>query len=499
MSLRVKLSIVALIEVIATAAIIGFFAFRQSKQETEALAREIMRAKTDYVFTLLETYDAIHGSPTEELIQRIRSVRLFDEGYITVLSNAPESRGVLLVHPSSEGQNLLQLPGFPHIKRIIDDIEASGRQHGIDKFILYQQGSDARGRRGEEKIGYYKYFAPWAWIVLTTSYTKDVYKSTASVRNGIIDAVIFVGLIAVILVNVTVQRMFRPLQNLTETIQEVAAGKLDASIAIESRDEIGGLARHFNNMLISLRQNTRVWQELEIARRLQQEMLPSGAPAIAGVDILAHSLPATEVGGDFYDFIMLDENRFAIIIGDVSGKGISGAMGMSSALSALRFAADIAHTTDKILEMVNRRLVRDIQRYMFVAVFLGIYDRREQKLFYTNAGQTMPFICDGEGVRLLPQSDADRFPLGIRPEVEYVQQHIALEPGMELVFYTDGIIELSDDNREPYGFDRLRESIIRHRDKSLPAQRDALLHDAAEFAGTDDYEDDVTLVLFRLE
>ncbi len=499
MSLRIKLSIVALLEVIATAAIIGFFAYRQSKQETEALAREIMRAKTDYVFTLLETYDAIHGAPTEELIQRIRSVRLFEEGYITVLSNAPDSRGVLLIHPSSEGQNLLQLPGFPHIKRIIDDIEASGRQHGMDKFILYQQGSDARGRRGEDKIGYYKYFAPWSWILLTTSYTKDVYKSTESVRNGIIDAVLIVGLIAVILVNVTVQRMFRPLQHLTETIQDVASGNMDASITIESRDEIGGLAKHFNNMLISLRQNTRVWQELEIARRLQREMLPAGPPAIPGVEILAHSLPATEVGGDFYDFILLDENRFAIIIGDVSGKGISGAMGMSSALSALRFAADIAHSTDKILELVNRRLVRDIQRYMFVAVFLGIFDRKEQKFFYTNAGQTMPFLCDDNGVRLLPQSDADRFPLGIRPEVDYVEQAIELKSGMQLIFYTDGIIELADAEREPYGFERLRESISRHREKSLPALRDALLYDAARFAGTDEYEDDVTLVLFRLE
>jgi sigma-B regulation protein RsbU (phosphoserine phosphatase) len=243
-----------------------------------------------------------------------------------------------------------------------------------------------------------------------------------------------------------------------------------------------------------------VWQELEIARRLQREMLPQGQPQLPGTVIEAKSIPATEVGGDFYDIIPLDENRFAIIIGDVSGKGISGAIGMSSAMSALRFAADMQKSTDKILELANQRLVRDIQRTMFVAVFLGIYDRKLRRLFYTNAGQTMPILLRKSKADFLTQSEADRFPLGIRPEVKFMEQEFDIHAGDILVCYTDGIVELAKEagnGYEPYGFDRFKYAIEANANNNLQTMLQGLIEDAGQFSGNVINADDVTLVILK--
>lgn len=291
---------------------------------------------------------------------------------------------------------------------------------------------------------------------MASAYEKDLYARAEAVRTRVVEVIILVGIVSLVLINLVVFRIFRPMRRLISATNEVEAGNLNASISIESEDEIGGLAKHINRMLASIKENTRDWQELEIARRLQTEMLPDGRPKLPGVSIETKSIPATEVGGDFYDFIALDENRFAIVIGDVSGRGISGAIGMSSAISALRFAADICDSTDQILELANRRLVRDTQSYMFIAVFLAIYDRKQKKLNYTNAGQTMPILSKNGQVDFLQQSKADRFPLGIRPEVKFSETAIDIETGDLLVCYTDGIVEMMNGTNELYGFERFK-------------------------------------------
>ncbi|KAA3661124.1 MAG: HAMP domain-containing protein [Calditrichaeota bacterium] len=498
MNLRTKLNLVVLFELIATVSIVGYFALQHSRQETESLSRELLRARTDYAFALCEGYYATDGVPTMELYNRIKAVHIFEEGYITVISMADSSMGELIIHPTGEGQIALDREKFPHVRAMIDEINAGGRHHGTDKFHEYHQGTSARGRQGEAKLGFYKYFAPWDWILLTSSYRADVYSSTDIIRQRIIEVILIVGILSLIFLNLTVQRILRPLQALINVTKKVAAGDLDASIEISTKDEIGGLATHFNEMLSGLKQNTRVWQELEIARRLQREMLPQGRPAVRGLEIEAKSLPATEVGGDFYDFIVLDEHRLGIVIGDVSGKGISGAMVMSSAMSALRFASDQYNDTDKILEFANRLLVRDIQRHMFVAVFFAIYDDRDATLHYTNAGQTMPILYKENTTEFLEQSEADRFPLGIRSEVNYYQNMIKLQPGELLVCYTDGIVELFNPERENYGFERFKASVMQHAQNPLPDLLSNLLADANDFVKDIPYSDDVTIVLIKV-
>jgi sigma-B regulation protein RsbU (phosphoserine phosphatase) len=275
---------------------------------------------------------------------------------------------------------------------------------------------------------------------------------------------------------------------------------LDASIAVESQDEIGKLAQSFNLMLRSIKQNLRMTQEFEIARRMQAQMLPKSAPQFPGVQIAAYSLPATEVGGDFYDFLPLKDDRLGIVVGDVSGKGVSGAMVMTGALSAIRFAAEERQTTHEILERSNRRLVNDIQVNMFVAVFCGILDLSRKILYYSNAGQTMPMLYRNSQASFLPQSEnGDRFPLGIRPQVNFEQMQITLQQGDLLVFYTDGIVDMMNGTAEPFGFERLQQSIQMHVQAPLGELPRRLIADAEKYTGTREHIDDLTLVVLRLE
>jgi sigma-B regulation protein RsbU (phosphoserine phosphatase) len=500
MTLRARLILMALLEIVLTISVVGAVVYYESRKEIEGLARDLLRARTEFAYTLCERYDELYHLPTPELKEAIRKVRIAADGYIAVIQNAPaDKKGELVIHPVDEGRNI-NTPQFLHIQEIIQSIDAAGQADAYSGYKDFRQGTEARGRQGEKKISYYMYYKPWNWILLSTVYERDLFMSADLVKERSIIAIVFIGIVAIFFVTLSIRRMFKPLRQLTTLTHEVAAGNLDASIVVESKDEIGELARSFNFMLRSIKQNLRISQEFDIARRMQSAMLPKTAPEIPGLHISAYSLPATEVGGDFYDFLPIDGNRLGIVVGDVSGKGVSGAMVMTGALSALRFAAEERQTTHEILERSNRRLVNDIQVNMFVAVFCGIFDFTKKILYYTNAGQTMPMLCRNGQISFLPQSEnGDRFPLGIRKQVNFEQMQIALQPGDLLVFYTDGIVDMMNGTAEPYGFTRFEQSIKNHAHLPLTDLPRRLIEDADLYTGSSERMDDLTLVVLRLE
>jgi serine phosphatase RsbU (regulator of sigma subunit)/anti-sigma regulatory factor (Ser/Thr protein kinase) len=500
MTLRAKLILMALLEIALTVSIVGAVIYHESRKEIETLARDLLRARTEFAYALCERYDEQDHQPSPELKEEIRRVRIAADGYIAVIQNAPaEQKGVLAIHPNAEGRNI-NSPEFPHIQEIIQGIDKAGQSDRYAGYKDFRQGTEARGRQGEKKIGYYMYYKSWDWILFSTAYESDIFGRAEAVKERTIVAIAFVGLLAIFLVTLSIRKMFGPLKQLTELTHRVAEGNLDASIAVESKDEIGTLARSFNLMLRSLKQNLRISQEFDIARRMQAEMLPKVAPQISGLRIETCSLPATEVGGDFYDFLPLDGNRLGIVIGDVSGKGVSGAMVMTGALSAIRFAAEERQTSNAILERSNRRLVNDIQVNMFVAVFCGIFDLDKNVLYYSNAGQTMPLLYRNGRVSFLPQSEkGDRFPLGIRTHVKFEQMQIALQPGDLLVFYTDGIVDMVNGTTEPFGFERFQASIKNHANASLTELPQRLVADAESYTGGREHIDDLTLMVVKIE
>lgn len=503
MSFKVKLIVLAILEVMITISVVGWLAFRESKNEIMGLALELLRSKTEVAYLKSSWHASAHGGPDDELKREIAAIPIAKDGYIAVISNklGPEM-GTLVVHPSDIGRNLYN-EQFPHIQEIIDEINRAGRVDGYEGMTRYRQHTGARGRQWEWKIGYYKYFQPYEWILLATGYEKDVYASAGTVLSSTTKAILAVLLLAIVFIYLTIRRMFRPVQTLMAGTERVARGDWDVSLNIRAGDEIGRLAESFDDMVASLRRNARIWHEFNLAREMQARLLPARQPRVPGFDLAARSIPATEVGGDFYDFIPLENDRLAIVLGDVSGKGLTGAMVMTAAMTALRFAAEEHLDPAKVLETANRRLLRDTQRNMFVAVFYGVLDVRKRTLCYVNAGQTMPYLRRGDRVDWLPRpQEGDRFPLGLVPEACYQSCTVELLAEDTLVLYTDGVVEARNGTAETYGFHRLEEA-VKHCSTGTASQVVEELMGAVQsfqsdpVAGDGRYTDDITVVVLQ--
>lgn len=499
MTLKLKLILVSVFLIMVTVAAAGFFGYRESKDEIKKLARELLVSKTEQAYALCDRHYKNSLEPSDELKKEIADLQIAKDGYISVIDNQDgPNKGVLIIHPTDVGKPLYN-DDFPHIRKILDEIDFNDRVSGYSNFTYYRQVTHAKGRQGEKKIGYFKYFAPWHWVILATGYEKDVFSSRDQLRRTLFQIVVFVMLVGVLIVYFIIRQMFKPVQRLTDSTKEVAKGNWDISIDYTSNDEIGILAQSFNRMVRSLRENARMWHEFKVARDMQAQMLPDTYPRVEGLQISAKSIPTKEVGGDFYDFLILEDNMLGIVVGDVSGHGVPAAMVMTAAMGAVRFAAEEKHRTDEVLNMVNTRLNKDIQNHMFVALFYGIFDPKARKLYYTNAGQTMPYIWRKGVIKFLPQADqSDRFPLGIVSSTVYEQLSIELQQGDKLIFYTDGIVDAMNGTYESYGFDRFSDSIKKNSSLQPHELVEKLVYEMEQYSGDSDVHDDVTLVILQL-
>jgi sigma-B regulation protein RsbU (phosphoserine phosphatase) len=236
-------------------------------------------------------------------------------------------------------------------------------------------------------------------------------------------------------------------------------------------------------------------EELAIARDLQQSMLPATCPRIVGFEIAAHSMSAKEVGGDFYDFIELGDGRVGFVVGDVAGKGVSGALVMSSSRSIFRMLSEERMDIGAIMTRANRRTKTDIRPGMFVALLFAVIDQRDRTLRLCSAGQVQPVLAPGQGgaARLL-ETQGDTFPLGILGEAQYQETAVPLAPGDRLVFYTDGIVEAMNPAGEIFGFERLLAVMGEARAGSAGQVLQAVLDAVAGFAGGAAQHDDLTVI-----
>jgi serine phosphatase RsbU (regulator of sigma subunit) len=244
----------------------------------------------------------------------------------------------------------------------------------------------------------------------------------------------------------------------------------------------------------------RMEEELNIARDLQTSMLPSACPEIDGFEIAAYSLSAREVGGDFYDFIEMGENRVGMVVGDVTGKSVSGALVMSASRSIFRMLSEEQMSVGEIMTRANRRTKKDITSGMFVALLYAVLDANDKFLRLCSAGQTQPIYWSSEtGEAKLIETKGDTFPLGILEDAEYEQTRLELVPGDTVVFYTDGIVEAMNDQKEIFGFERLLDVVQRAKSMTAEALLKTILYEVNEFAGETAQHDDLTVIVVSAE
>ncbi|MDX2000277.1 MAG: PP2C family protein-serine/threonine phosphatase [Thermoanaerobaculia bacterium] len=246
---------------------------------------------------------------------------------------------------------------------------------------------------------------------------------------------------------------------------------------------------------IAERERQRV--ELETARRIQSSILPELPPRIAGMDIAHAYLPASEVGGDFYDVLALDDGRLAIAIGDVAGHGVSSGLVMSGAKSALAVQVTFNPEVLAVFETLNRMVYQSARKRLITTLCYALVDPLRREMTFASAGHLYPYVVSQDGrVRAL-QSTA--YPLGVRPELEIAVTKESLEAGDTLVMLSDGIVEAHPENSpEPFGFPRIEKTLSILAQETVDKVRDGLLSELERYVGPVPREDDQTLLVLRI-
>jgi serine phosphatase RsbU (regulator of sigma subunit)/CHASE1-domain containing sensor protein/anti-sigma regulatory factor (Ser/Thr protein kinase) len=236
-----------------------------------------------------------------------------------------------------------------------------------------------------------------------------------------------------------------------------------------------------------------VEQELGTARSIQHALLPKDLPKLEGWKIAYHYQPAREVGGDFYDFLRLDDGRIGLVIGDVSGKGIAAALVMANTQSVLRAVARRGNIAPgRVLAEANEVLYAYIPSGTFVTCFYGVLDPESGQLVYANAGHDPPYVKrDGDAEELRARG----MPLGLMPGMPYDEKEAVLAAGDDLLLYSDGLVEAHDPEGDMFGFPRLGKLIMAKSAGSGEELVEFILAELTRFTGPDsEQEDDITLV-----
>jgi serine phosphatase RsbU (regulator of sigma subunit) len=240
----------------------------------------------------------------------------------------------------------------------------------------------------------------------------------------------------------------------------------------------------------------RAEQELRVARRIQHASLPKEVPELEGWKISPLYRPAREVGGDFYDFHLLPEDRLGLVVGDATGKGVPAALVMSTTCGMLQLAAQALGSSSpgEVLRQVNETLLARIPTNMFVTCFYAILEPKSASLSYANAGHDLPYVQRGGDSEELR---ARGTPLGLMPSMSYEEKEITLKAHEAVLFYSDGLVEAHDPEGEMFGFPRLRALVAEHAEEE-GTLGDFLMEELYSFVGEGwEQEDDITILTLK--
>ena len=304
-------------------------------------------------------------------------------------------------------------------------------------------------------------------------------------------------------------RITSPISHLTEEVASISGGDLDKRIEVKTGDEIETLADAFNQMTASLKtyihdltavtaEKERIGAELNVATQIQHDMLPCIFPAFPErheFDIYATMDPAKEVGGDFYDFFMVDDTHLAVVMADVSGKGVPAALFMVIAKTIIKNQALTGEPLAQVFDRANDQLCENNGEGLFVTAFMGLLDINSGDFTFVNAGHNAPLLRRRGGEYEYLKMDPG-FVLAGLEGMRYESDRLRLEPGDTLFLYTDGVTEALDPNEELFGEDRLKAALNRDEAKELkmnellPYIRAAL----RKFADDAEQADDITML-----
>ncbi|MFC1814488.1 SpoIIE family protein phosphatase [Thermodesulfobacteriota bacterium] len=349
-----------------------------------------------------------------------------------------------------------------------------------------------------------------AALVLITPY-EEILKPARQVKEyleGRIDNLLRVtrlGSYGIILLVVILAFSFsrtvtKPIQALAAGAKRLAAGQFDSRVDIRSRDEFGDMGAVFNNVGPQLKERYQMRHSLTLAKEVQQNLLPQAAPIISGLDIAGESIYCDETGGDYYDFMNIEDapGKISIVVGDVSDHGIPSALLMTTARAFLRQRSALPGSIQGIVTDVNFHLARDVEE-----------SGRFMTLFYCNidlSNYTICWVCAGHDPAIFFDPVKGTFhklagkglPLGVFDNTAYQESRQDIAPGQVIVIGTDGIWETVGSDGEMFGKERLRQVVRSHADESAKEIIKAVIASVNQFCAPRKPDDDLTLVIVKI-
>ena len=319
---------------------------------------------------------------------------------------------------------------------------------------------------------------------------------------------IFFGYLVISIVGAVVLSMIiiRPIKKISHGASVIGQGDLSYRIEVNSSDELGKLAAEFNQMTKMIQESkekeieTRIMNEqLEIARDIQEGLNPMGYYNKNGIQIKGSTKAAKGVGGDYFDYIDIDENRVCALISDVSGKGVPASLVMvmiRTVFTSYISRKDIDCAS--VVKAINDSLSADFAIDKFATLFFMIYNRETEELTFSNAGHG-PLFCYRASENLCTRTALDGVPIGIMEEVDYKQAKVKFHPGDMVVLYTDGITEMRNAAKEEYGLHRVHKLMMDNHHLSAADFLELLVNDDEKFRGDTPPHDDTTAMVFKRE
>ncbi len=436
-----------------------------------------------------------------EWLQHIVSdIQIYHSGYAFLVSHS----GVFISHPNKDwimNESIFSIADAAKNKRL----RQIGRDmiHGGEGFTPV-----ASCFTGKASWLYYAPVKSTGWSVGVVVPDDELF---ADIRNLTLHLMLIGAsgfLLLFLLVVFISKRMTRPISALADVTSEIAQGNLDIHLpAPRSNDEVGELTASFENMrtalkeyILDLKETTaakeRIESELKIAHTIQMSFLPKRFPPFPEkpeFDIYATLIPAKEVGGDLYDFFLIDDEHLFFSIGDVSGKGVPAALFMAVTKTLMKGIAGDHRIPSDILIRTNHELCIDNDAMMFCTVFCGVFNFVTGDMVYASAGHNPPLVIPPEGdpqwLHVIPE-----VMLGVVANADYTTQRITLKPGSRLVLYTDGITEAMDAGKNLYSNDRLEQALRTAANAGAQKLVEHIILSVREFVGAEAQSDDITVL-----
>ena len=298
-------------------------------------------------------------------------------------------------------------------------------------------------------------------------------------------------------------RLTRNVRKLHDGVNDLAKGNYAARVDVNSRDEVGRLATAFNQMASDIEghqklavEQERLKRELELCRQIQNDMLPREPFHATFADIKGISLPAREVGGDFFNYFTMGDGDLAVLVGDVSGKGVSAALTMANVQATLKARLPVMADLAQLVDSIDHDFEKSSPRGVYATLFAAVLDRKTRTLRYVNAGHHPQFVLRVDGSIVgLPSTG---MPIGMLPGQGYVTKEIALNEGDLLFFYTDGAVETENDKGEMFGSERLEALLVAAHNDGVDAVLERAESAVRAFRGAAEPFDDATMMAMRV-